>query len=323
MFNDVVIEKGLYNIANKSFTQALEERDPDSQYEGTSLAALDAYERQLKRFDIKISGDKCDKVEKFFTSTETAVLFPEFVRRAVLEGMESVSLSDIVAVNTRTHSRNYRGFSVNENGILYTTGTSEAATINKTQITESTTDVTLIKMGRLICTSYEVIMRQNIDAYALTLKTIGVKLANGIMAKALNVLYSDASSIDIASTALEYSDIARLYGTFSDFNMNAIIASPTVAAQILAMSPMESCTFDDKNRPVMPFGAAIIKASTLSSNYIIGLDTNYALECVTTSDLIMETDKLIDKQLEEIAVTVNVAFNKITADAVKVLVISK
>lgn len=51
-------------MREKSFIQVLEERDPDENYDGTPLSNLDAFERQLKRFDIKISGENCDKVEK-------------------------------------------------------------------------------------------------------------------------------------------------------------------------------------------------------------------------------------------------------------------
>ena len=75
MYNDIKLEKGLYNLAGKSFIQVLEERDPDENYDGTPLSNLDAFERQLKRFDIKISGENCDKVEKFFVTTESAAFF--------------------------------------------------------------------------------------------------------------------------------------------------------------------------------------------------------------------------------------------------------
>ena len=76
MYNDVKLEKGLYNLSGKSFVQALEAVDPTSAYEGTPLAKLDAYERQLKRFDIKVSGDCCDTVEKFFCHNGKCRTFP-------------------------------------------------------------------------------------------------------------------------------------------------------------------------------------------------------------------------------------------------------
>ena len=69
MYNDIKLEKGLYNLSGRSFTAALEELDPSSAYAGTPLEKLDAFERQLKRFNIRISGQDCDCVEKFFSST--------------------------------------------------------------------------------------------------------------------------------------------------------------------------------------------------------------------------------------------------------------
>ena len=55
-FEGISLEKGMYAVPGKSFTQVLEELDHSDQYRGTSLEGLDAYQRQLKRFDIKVSG---------------------------------------------------------------------------------------------------------------------------------------------------------------------------------------------------------------------------------------------------------------------------
>ena len=40
MYQDIKLEKTLYNISGKSFTQALAELDPDDEYKGTELAGL-------------------------------------------------------------------------------------------------------------------------------------------------------------------------------------------------------------------------------------------------------------------------------------------
>lgn len=95
MYDTIKLEKGLYSITGKNFTEALEAIDPDSSYKGTELEGLDAFERQLKRFDIRISGKNSDKVEKFFLSTESAVLFPEYVCRTINRGWRNF--------NSRSH----------------------------------------------------------------------------------------------------------------------------------------------------------------------------------------------------------------------------
>ena len=63
-FEDLKLEKGMYQVAGKSFSQVLEGEDPSERYRGTSLEGLDAFQRQLKRFDIKVKGTGSDPVEK-------------------------------------------------------------------------------------------------------------------------------------------------------------------------------------------------------------------------------------------------------------------
>ena len=91
-FDNLKLEKGMYNEAGRSFTQVLEREDPSEQYKGTALEGLDAYQRQLKRFDIKVKGAGSDPVEKFFATSQSAVLFPEYIARAVRQGMEESDL---------------------------------------------------------------------------------------------------------------------------------------------------------------------------------------------------------------------------------------
>ena len=40
MYNNIKLEKGLYSITGKTFTQALAELDPDANYETPSLKVL-------------------------------------------------------------------------------------------------------------------------------------------------------------------------------------------------------------------------------------------------------------------------------------------
>ena len=68
-YDTVRLEKGMYNTPGKSFTQVLEELDPSASYENTEFAGLDAYQRQLKRFDIKVGGRGSDVKSSFRAPT--------------------------------------------------------------------------------------------------------------------------------------------------------------------------------------------------------------------------------------------------------------
>ncbi len=107
-YDTIRLEKGMY-AGGKSLTHTLEELDPSENYRGTALEGLDAYQRQLKRFDIKVKGAGSDPVEKFFSTAESAVLFPEYIARSVRQGMEEADiLPHITATVTRFEGMDYR-----------------------------------------------------------------------------------------------------------------------------------------------------------------------------------------------------------------------
>ncbi len=111
-YETLKLEKGMYSAPGKSFTQALEELDPSENYRGTPLEGLDAYQRQLKRFDIRVSGPGSDLVEKFFQTSDSTALFPEYVSRAVRQGMEQADLlPNLVATVTNIAGMDYRTLS--------------------------------------------------------------------------------------------------------------------------------------------------------------------------------------------------------------------
>lgn len=319
MYDSVKLEKGMYHLANRTFAQALEDADPSRQYAGTELASLDAFERQLKRFDIHVSGEHCDTVDKFFTTTESAVLFPEFVRRAVRRGMEESLLPELTAAMTSVNGTSCKGFAIDETDGLYTATTDEGGTLKKTAITEAETAVALAKYGRLITASYETVRQQRIDVFSVMLRAVGHKLAGAISASALTVLKNSVTSFDLTGSALAYADLAALYGKFSDYDLTTVIASPKNVAAILAMDEMSDRTIGADGTIRLPFGAKLLKSSSLNDKTIIGISKEFALECMTGSDVLLESDRLIDCQLDRIAVTVRVGFQPLMSGATAVL----
>lgn len=316
MYQNLKLEKGLYHLTNKSFVQALEGLDPSAQYADTPLAGLDAYERQLKRFDIRISGPQCDRVEKFFTSTESAVLFPEFVRRAVQQGMDASMLSEITAVETHTDSSQYLGCTITETD-SYGTATSQSDALTASTILEATSALVLDKYGRVVKASYEAVRRQRLDVFAVFLRSVGMQLAQALMQQAITTLTAEAgSSSTKAGSALAYSDLATLYGKFTTYNMNTLLVSPKVAATILAMAEMEDVVPVEQAQVRLPFGTVLCKVPQMSDNVIIGLDKNFALEMVTGSNLILETDRLIENQLDLITISLQCGFRVLMKNAV-------
>ena len=144
MYQNLKLEKGMYHITGKNFSEVLESVDPSASYAETPLAGLDAFERQLKRFDIHVSGPCCDRVEKFFSTTDSAVLFPEFIRRAITAGMEQSILSDIVAVHTKSESGDYLAATMTDTA-AYTVKGAQNTALPGSVYQEETTAIKLTK----------------------------------------------------------------------------------------------------------------------------------------------------------------------------------
>ena len=154
-YETVRLDKGMYGEAGHSFTQVLEKCDPSEQYRGTPLEHLDAFQRQLKRFDIKVKGAGSDVVAKFFATWESAVLFPEYVARAVHQGMEENDiLPQMIATETRISGLDYRSLAstpTEEEKQLNLVA--EGAAIPETRVHTQENLVQLHKRGRMLVAS--------------------------------------------------------------------------------------------------------------------------------------------------------------------------
>ena len=156
-YENLKLEKGMYGRGGKTFSQTLEELDPSENYRGTALEGMDAFQRQLKRFDIHVKGAGSDRVEKFFHTSDSAVLFPEFVSRVVRQGMEEGSiLPAITATVTYFDGMDYRSIaSVPGDEEKALKRVEEGAVIPETHVRSQENLVRLHKRGRMLVASYE------------------------------------------------------------------------------------------------------------------------------------------------------------------------
>ncbi len=321
MYKNVKLEKGLYSIAGKTFTQALAQLDPDENYAGTELSGLDAFERQLKRFDIKISGADSDKVEKFFTTTESAVLFPEYVRRTIQQGLDEASiLPDIVAARSYTEGIDFRAMSVKKAGT--DTGVAQGAEVPATTVTLASAAKALTKFARKLSFSYESIRNQRLETLGVILKGLGAAISESVNAKAISESATGvtASKVAAAST-VTYADITKFWASMKNFNMTTMICSPEVMAKILALSEMKYCISDymTSGRVKTPYGVTIIKSSSISDGKIYAFDNSCAVEMVQSGDVTVDFDKLLSTQCSEVSCSVLTGFARINDGAVAVL----
>lgn len=331
-FDNIRLEKGLY--ASGDFTGSLERIDPSENYSGTALEGLDAYQRQLKRFDIKVSGAGSDVVDKFFKTSDSAVLFPEYVSRAVRQGMEEANvLPRIVASTTVIDSLDYRSIACepteDEKELKVV---SEGAFIPETYIKSKENLVRLRKRGRSLVASYEAVRFQRLDLFTVTLRQIGAYIARTQLTDAIDTIVggdgnnNPAPVSSVASSGnITYSDLVSFWNLFDPYELNTVIASPAEMIKLLGIAEFRDAAaglnFHGSGEIITPIGADLIKSSAVPSGKLIGLDRGCALEMVTTGPVSTEYDKLIDRQLERAVISSTAGFAKIFDAASRTLTV--
>ena len=331
-YDNLKLDKGMYQEAGRSFTQVLERQDPSEQYKGTSLEGLDAFQRQLKRFDIKVKGAASDPVEKFFRTADSAVLFPEYIARSVRQGMEEGDiLPHITAAVTRFDGMDYRSITSEAGGDEKELRTvEEGAAIPATTVKVQSNLVKLRKRGRMLVASYEAVRYQKLDLFSVTLRQIGAHIARMHLADAVEVLClgdgnDNAAPIHKAASqgVLTYDDLVDFWAQFDPYEMNALLVSGDVMVKLLKLkelqNPLTGLNFQGTGKLTTPLGATLLRTSVLPKGTAIGLDKRFALEMVQGSDVTVEYDKLIDRQLERAAITTISGFAKVFQQASRVL----
>ena len=337
-YDNLKLEKGMYRQEGMSFTQVLESLDPSENYRGTALEGTDAFQRQLKRFGIRVKGAGSSPVEKFFRTMDSAVLFPEYIARTVRQGMEENDiLPAITATTTVIDSMDYRSIysePADEDRALR--NVAEGAAIPATQVKTKEHLVSLTKRGRMLVASYEAVRFQKLDLFSVMLRQIGSYIQKMQLADAVDVLVNGdgndnaaavyqvgTSPISGASGTLGYDQLVEFWGRFDPYTMNTILCSTGTMTKMLKIpelqNPLTGLNFQGTGKLSTPLGAQLHRTGAVADGTIIGLDSRYALELVRAGDVLVEYDKLIDRQLERAAITSISGFGKICDGAAKVL----
>ena len=337
-FDNLRLEKGMYRQEGMNFTQVLESLDPSENYRGTALENTDAFQRQLKRFGIKVKGAGSSTVEKFFRTMDSAVLFPEYIARTVRAGMEENDiLPAITATTTVIDAMDYRSiYSEADDDALGLRSLAEGAAIPATKVKTKEHLISLTKRGRMLVASYEAIRFQKLDLFSVMLRQIGSYIQKMQLRDAIDVLVEGdgngnaaevftvgSSPISGEAGELGYDQLVEFWGQFDPYTMNGMILSSSMMTKMLKIpelqNPLTGLNFQGTGVLAAPLGAQLHRTSAVEEDLIFGIDSRYALEQVRAGEVLVEYDKLIDRQLERAAITSISGFGKICDGAVKVL----
>lgn len=302
-YNEINLIKEMYDIPNKTLSDILTELDPDSGYnELNDLRGLDAYERQLKRFDIKVRGNKCDQVNKFFQSDKSLILFPEYIRRTIRKGIgNALIIPYISAVEVCLPDAEERGqytFSVD---------------IDDThQILIQIANLTDF-VKELAC-SCHLIRQLSIETFGVILKNMGFVIAREINDRCVKHIKNKNLYNPISIKGITIDGLIGFINSVKA-NITTIICDPKTYNKIIAFPEiMNHITLDKNNIVKTPLGITIIKSNALS-NEIIGLDKTTGLEISYESKDIVNSNELMSTDFGKISYSIKIGFNKIAEDS--------
>lgn len=319
---------------------------PESARSALEQYALDTYglDKALAEIGIRVKGVTTDKLEKFFSTTTSTVLFPTYVESQVVLGMLAGSLlGSLVATETNIDSHVYESLAftdVEADQQLRVMG--EGAIIPTTRITTSDRSITLKKFGRMLEATYESLRLQRINVVSIMLQRIGLRIGLDETDEAIGVLILGDGNTDSAMTGtsgatgilraevsgtLDYDELTRLFGVFGvGYQMNTAVCGWTLLRTILNMAefkdPTAGFTFQRTGALPGPMGADWHRwdsTNYLASDRILAIDRRFALEQVTEQGVMTETDRLIDRQIERTAITKWTGFAKMDYQAAKLL----
>ena len=261
------------------------------------------------------------------------MLFPEFLARALKQGIQSCEvLSSIVAATTKINGVDYRSIT-SSTDTPATDYMSEGGQIPSVNVSKNSGLVSLKKHGRIFSSSYEALRFQNLDVITVILKQIGMDIAKEQLSEAVTELTGSGSNAAGKITvtygasetkpALSYAHLLQLWKGLSPYKLNVMLASSGAINDILSLAEMRDANagldFQGTGNIVTPMGAKLILCEKVAANTIIGMDKDFALQMVQSGDVVIDYDKVIDKQLERSGITITTGFSRIFKDAVKIL----
>lgn len=353
---EITLNRDMYLAAaaeRLTFSQYLEKLDPTPEGE-----KLDAFQRQLKKQGIITKsiyekGIYADPVEAFYRTSESQVLFPEFIARQVREAyVQDTILPYLIGQNTIINGDTYRTFYVEDQPeAARKKRVTEAAELPKSKIVGKEQTVKIYKFGRAIEASYEVIRRMQIDMLALHVRRIALQAAKDKVEEIITVIQNGDGNNNAAPvlklTALDNSATAgtltakgflKFLMEFMPFPCNTLIGSKDAFVQLVLTNIPNLTTADvlrllsagatdgvTLSAPQLPNDTVrLFWHDSITGLKLLGINRQYAIEQVTEAGSdVSESDKFITRQTQVLTISENSGFSKMFVEATKVLDIAR
>jgi hypothetical protein len=327
----VTVDRDLYTEADArglSLSELLECDEFDPTPHG---CPLDAFERQLALAGIQLGGKTPTTVEQFFQRASS--LMPEFMLREIKKGQAMrPELSRLVANTTAVSSNRYTPFFIDTSatGRFALRPIGEGAEIPQLLVNEQNHAVNVKDYGLALKASYKALRYRSTSQFRVVLWYIGFMMQTDKIGLLVDTIINGDGNNNAAtviesgaSGTLSYDDLIALWASFAPFEMNSLICHVNTLKTILTLDefkdPLAGYRFQNTGELFSPLGASLVRSDQVPTDYVIGLDTRFAVEEVITQPLLIEYDKIIDQRLEEAVISESVTYAKVIKGAAVIL----
>lgn len=338
-----------------SLSEMLDLVDDSSQYTG-AMREMDAFQRMLAVANIRTKpvpekGIFSDRLIRFFASNipGSQVLFPEFINREMRKSLIAPDILPYILATTTnvTAGEGYRTIytdDVESDRRQYRVD--QLAELPATNLKTSENVVRVYKYGRVLVGSYEFFERTSIDLFSIMLQRMAMQSNLDKATEAIRVIIagdlnsnpaenknqSDLDKITSAHTLPTYIAYLNFALSFYPYQLTTMVGNAASLVNFLTMvkpnvDPLQLLAFlqngtqpDVSVQLPQPLfqNVQMIYLPDAPDNLLIGLDKRFSLEMIVEGGgNIVETDRVIRSQRNEIAISERVGFGKIFKQASK------
>lgn len=279
-----------------------------------------------------------DRAEKFFASSNDSALFPAFLANSIIAGQLAGSLVPyFVAMDDRVTQQVVDKVTMNETAADRRPGlTGEGADLPQLKLSRAEGTTQLYKYGYQLLWTYEAARRMRLNQLQIHLQRAGAQMGIDQTDGMIEIIIAGDGTTGSAVTdtdaevsgTLDYDELIRLLQSFPiGYRLDRAALNDSQIRTILNMpefkDPLTRTRVQDNG--IDPEGIDILGArfhrwtstgsSSFSTDRIVAVDSRYALARLQEGDLLEESDRIIDKQMERATMSVWEGYQKLDNNA--------
>lgn len=354
--NDDIMQASAKNMTLSAY---LNEREKNN--EALKATGLDAFDAALLSQGIIVRGNEklniqSSTMEKFFTTSESRLLFPEFMVRTIKESIFAQPITQYLVGETQTITGDTMrqpvldlkgtGLGLKNRKALKKRRVAEAANIPVASLKLAETAISIYKYGLGTKASYEVLRRMTIDMFRKHVELIGQFAAYDEVEDIIDIIIKGDGNNNPApvykrselnkngeSGVIDDISLLKFLIKLYPINIDTVVVGEDLFIQIT--STLSDTSVMNGITPYIPFEMpqGIFKGLTVIYNpetpkssdgkeQIIGLNRSMAIrKIIEQNSMIQESQRFANDQTQALYMTENAGFGKIYDEASAVLVV--